>query len=107
MLFAPTVTAWPARQALDFLQRSATNHLVFNDPLRPNATYGYTDMVAKTATLLVCSLPYVDASRVASLRRLRHSTGVQVRRRAKYAQEAAEVGGALDITMQDPQGGPL
>lgn len=50
-----------ARRALAFVNRSA-NGLVYNDPLKPNCTYGFTDTVAKTGNLLFCSLLFIDAS---------------------------------------------
>jgi hypothetical protein len=36
---------------------------VFNNPLSPNATYGFTDTVAKSGNILFTTLLYVDASR--------------------------------------------
>lgn len=74
LLLAAASTAWgpdkplfcslepSAKRALAFVNRSA-NGLVYNDPVRPNCTYGFTDTVAKTGNLLFCSLLYVDASR--------------------------------------------
>ena len=73
LLLASTVQAWPekhlfcdlepsARKALDFVNRSA-NGLVYNNPVHPNCTYGFTDSVAKTGNLFFCSLLYIDASR--------------------------------------------
>ena len=37
--------------ALNFVNRSASG-LLFNDPVHPNCTYGFTDSVAKTGHLL-------------------------------------------------------
>ena len=108
LLLASTVKAWPdkelfcelepsARKALDFVNRSS-NGLVFNDPVHPNCTYGFTDSVAKTGNLFFCSLLYIDASRqLASLAR-QHSCGNS----ARYASEASKMSGAIDTVMKDP-----
>ena len=58
-----------ARRALNFVNRTdtdtggATPYLVYNNPHSPNCTYGFTDTVAKTGSLLFTSLLYIDASR--------------------------------------------
>lgn len=110
LLLAATVQAWPdkdlfcelepkARKALDFVNRSA-NALVYNDPVHPNCTYGFTDQVAKTGNLLFCSLLYVDASRQLAALSVKYQCGNTV----QYAQEAAAVGAAVAGTMKDPAG---
>eukprot|EP00656_Telonema_subtile_P029788 TRINITY_DN32869_c0_g1_i1.p1 TRINITY_DN32869_c0_g1~~TRINITY_DN32869_c0_g1_i1.p1 ORF type:complete len:436 (-),score=61.60 TRINITY_DN32869_c0_g1_i1:175-1482(-) len=109
LLLAATVRAWPdkeffcelepsARKALDFVNRSS-NGLVYNDPIRPNCTYGFTDTVAKTGHLLFCSLLYVDASRQMAALSSLYSCGDAV----EYAAEATQVGDAID-SMSDPNG---
>ena len=109
LLLASTVTAWPdkklfcdleptARKVLDFVNRSASG-LVYNDPERPNCTYGFTDTVAKTGNLLFCSLLYVDASRQMA----RLSAGYSCGNTTQYAAEADQVGSVVDI-MADPTG---
>jgi hypothetical protein len=110
LLLASSATAWPdkkffcdlepaARRALDFLNRSSTG-LVFNDIEHPNATYGFTDTVAKTGHLLFTSLLFVDASRqLAAL-----ATSFGCGDAARYAKEAAEVGANIDSIMADPEG---
>ena len=109
LLLASTVRAWPdkqlfcelepqARKALDFVNRSA-NHLVYNSETHPNCTYGFTDQVAKTGNLLICSLLYVDASRQLAALSKQYGCGDT----AQYAREAAEVGGAIDA-LKDPAG---
>lgn len=50
------------RRALDFLQIDPATGLVWNDPDRPNCTYGFTDTVAKQGGLLFSSLLVVDAA---------------------------------------------
>ena len=110
LLLASTVKAWPdkqlfcelepsARKALDFVNRSA-NHLVYNDPVHPNCTYGFTDGVAKTGNLFFCSLLYVDASRQMAELSRKYNCGSA----GQYAKEAQEVGGAIDSVMKDPDG---
>ncbi len=42
----------------NFLNRSAVTGLVYNSPLAPNCTYGFTDTVAKTGMVLFTSLLY-------------------------------------------------
>lgn len=72
LLLAATMKAWPDRsffcsfepavqRALNFVNRSEYG-LVFNDFLRPNSTYGFTDTVAKGGNLLFTSLVLFDAS---------------------------------------------
>ena len=110
LLLTATVQAWPdknlfcelepkARKALDFVNRSV-NTLVYNDPVHPNCTYGFTDGVAKTGNLLFCSLLYVDASRQLAALSAKYECGNSV----QYAKEAAAVGAAVAGTMKDPAG---
>eukprot|EP00947_MAST-08B_sp_MAST-8B-sp1_P000726 g726.t1 len=114
LLLAAAVTAWPdralfcelepkARRALDFVNRTRGG-LVFNDPVRPNCTYGFTDTVAKTGSLLFCSLLYVDASRQLASLATEYGCGDA----ARYAREAREVGQAVDDPatggLRDPSG---
>ena len=76
LLLAATVRNWPAvdpklfcdlepaaRRALDFVNRSASSHLVYNSETAPNCSYGFTDGIVKTGELLFTSLLYIDASR--------------------------------------------
>lgn len=88
-----------ARLALDFVNRSAlpANHLVYN----PNCAYGFTDTVAKTGSLLFCSLLYVDVSRQLTSLSARYGCG----NASRYASEAATLGGEIDHIMRDPAGG--
>lgn len=110
LLLASTVRAWPdkrlfcelepqARKALDFVNRSS-NHMVYNDPVHPNCTYGFTDTVAKTGSLLFCSLLYVDASR----RMAQLSAQYRCGNSEQYRLEAEQVGSQIDTTMKDPDG---
>ncbi len=48
------------RRGLDFVNR-ADNGLVYNDPARPQCTYGFTDCVGKTGHQLFDSLLYGEA----------------------------------------------
>lgn len=109
LLLTSTVSAWPdkqlfcdlepqARKALDFVNRSA-NQLVYNDPVRPNCTYGFTDTVAKTGNLLFCSLLFVDASQQMATLSERYGCGDS----KQYSREAQQVGGAINV-MEDPSG---
>ena len=50
-----------ARRALAFINISRAG-LVYNDPISPNCTYGFTDNIAKTGSLLFTSLLVQDAS---------------------------------------------
>lgn len=108
LLLASTVTAWPdkelfceleplARKALDFVNRSSSNHMVYNDPIRPNCTYGFTDTVAKTGNLLFCSLLYVDASRRMANLSAKYGCG----NTQQYRVEAQQVSSEIDTTMKD------
>ena len=120
LLLAATARAWPdevpttatattvpffcelepaARKALDFLNRSATSGLVFNDVDFPNATYGFTDTVAKTGELLFTSLLFVDASQQLAALATQYRCGDK----ARYAREAAAVGASVD-RLVDPHG---
>lgn len=110
LLLASTATAWPdrgffcdlepsARKALDFVNRSS-NGLVYNDPVHPNCTYGFTDGVAKTGNLFFCSLLYVDASRQMAALSAKYDCGSS----AQYAKEAAAISSSIDATMKDPNG---
>jgi len=49
------------RKALSF-QNISTEGLVYNDDVRPNCTYGFTDTVRKTGNLLFTSLVMYDAA---------------------------------------------
>jgi glycogen debranching enzyme len=113
LLLTATMDAWPeapyfcslepqARRALDFVNRS-TNALVYNDEVRPNCTYGFTDTVAKTGNLLFTSLLYYDASSSMA----RHAQTFRCGDHARYAAEAAAIRASIDTTMADPTGGPL
>eukprot|EP00041_Stephanoeca_diplocostata_P023209 m.565514 g.565514 ORF g.565514 m.565514 type:complete len:555 (+) comp22245_c0_seq1:229-1893(+) len=118
ILLAATANAWPettrkerglqrpslfcelepsARRALDFVNRSSENHLVYNDINHPNCTYGFTDTVAKTGNLLFTSLLYIDASRqLAGLAAL-YGCG----NATQYGTEAARMAAAIDDVMYD------
>ena len=49
--------------------------LVYNSVEAPNCTYGFTDAVAKTGTLLFSSLLYFDATRQLAASARRHGCG--------------------------------
>jgi hypothetical protein len=108
LLLASTVKAWPdkalfcelepkARKALDFVNRSA-NGLVYNNPVHPNCTYGFTDSVAKTGNLFFCSLLYIDASRQLAELSSQYSCGDS----AQYSKEAGKMSASIDVVMKDP-----
>lgn len=110
LLLASTVTAWPdqqlycryepaARRALDFVNRSADG-LVFNDPVKPNCTYGFTDTVAKTGHLLFTSLLYYDASRQLALLSAQYKCG----NATQYAEEARVVAANVDLMLDEATG---
>jgi hypothetical protein len=107
-LLASTTKAWPekdffcqlepsARKALDFVNRSA-NGLVYNNPVHPNCTYGFTDSVAKTGNLFFCSLLYIDASRQLSELSAQYKCGDS----ARYANEAEVMSSSVDTVLKDP-----
>ena len=98
LLLTSATDSWPdapffcelepaARKALDFVNRSASTGLVFNDVERPNCTYGFTDTVAKTGELLFSSLLYLDASRRLHAASVRFGCGDSKR----YAAEAEQI----------------
>ena len=104
LLLAAASVAWPdraffcelephARHALDFVNRTVPGDgLVFNSLDSPNCTYGFTDTVAKTGSLLFTSLLYIDASRrLADL-----ATTYQCGDADRYASEAAQLSGSVD-----------
>eukprot|EP00937_MAST-01D_sp_MAST-1D-sp2_P005053 g5053.t1 len=112
LLLAAAVDAWPARarasnlfcslepgarRALDFVNRSASTGLVWNDVARPNCTYGFTDTVAKTGALLFSSLLYLDAARRMARLALAHGCGDA----ARYVAEAEAIGAGLDADGPD------
>eukprot|EP01052_Picozoa_sp_SAG31_P041148 SAG31_NODE_6160_length_2143_cov_2.173679_1_plen_398_part_10 len=107
LLLASTTNAWPekdffceleplARKALDFVNRS-TNGLVYNNPVHPNCTYGFTDTVAKTGNLFFCSLLYIDASRQLSQLSSQYNCGDN----ARYAKEAETMSSSIDVVLKD------
>ena len=108
LLLASTTKAWPekdffcalepsARKALDFVNRSS-NGLVYNDPVHPNCTYGFTDGVAKTGNLFFCSLLYIDASKQLSELSALYKCGDSTR----YAKEAEFMSRSVDTVLKDP-----
>eukprot|EP00940_MAST-03C_sp_MAST-3C-sp2_P001276 g1276.t1 len=90
-----------ARGALDFLNLSSSSGLVFNDPQKPNCTYGFTDNIAKTGELLFTSLLLYDAAtKLAELAR-ECSCGDS----AWYAARADAVARSLDQSLYDEASG--
>ena len=72
---------------------------MYNDVAKPNATYGFTDSVAKSGNLLFTSLLYTDASRQMAALSKQYGCGDA----DQYAAEATAVGAAVDL-MRDPAG---
>lgn len=71
---------------------------MYNDPIRPNATYGFTDTVAKSGNLLFCSLLYIDASRQLAELAEQYGCGDA----ARYNREATAAAAAIDPALKDP-----
>ena len=89
-----------ARRALAFINISRAG-LVYNDPISPNCTYGFTDNIAKTGSLLFTSLLVHDAS----VQLARWSKAFRCGDAGWYARRARAVADALDEAFYDEQSG--
>ena len=111
LLLAEVVQKWPgtsdlfcklepqAQRAIEFL--ALKDGLVYNDPIFPNATYGFTDNIAKTGSLLFTSLLLFDSSMVLSKASLLHNCG----NATFYANAASNVNKTLDDILYDDASG--
>ena len=112
LLLTELTSKWPSKatfcalepkafRGLHFLNLSSPNGLVYNDPISPNCTYGFTDNIAKTGSLLFTSLLLYDATRAMATYTHQYGCG----NGTWYEHTAEQISKHLDTTFYDERSG--